>query len=237
MNIIYSIAIISLAALVHSCFQLSISVLTLLSAHTLGSGKSQQKLVKLTSGFLLGAVIMTILLISVTVLVINSTFGSNIPQILWTIACGLSLGVAIAIWLFYFQRESIGTTLWIPRNIAKYLTDRTQATKSSAEAFGLGLSSIIGEILFIIAPLLMSGLVISQFSPHMQLVGIAIYSIISLLSLLIVWVLICSGHSLGQIQKWRETNKHFLQFTAGAGLIILVFYVFVNEILVYMIGK
>ena len=92
------------------------------------------------------------------------------------------------------------------------------------------------SILFIIAPLFISALVIVQLSSFWQLIGISIYTFISMLSLLIVWVLIGSGHSLGRIQKWRESNKYFLQFAAGAGLIVLGFFVYVIEILGSGIG-
>lgn len=126
--------------------------------------------------------------------------------------------------------------LWIPRGFASYLTNRTKATKQSAEAFGLGLSSVLAEILFLVAPLAISALVLIQLPPIWQLAGIGIYTIISLLSLIIVWVLVGSGHTLAKIQKWRETNKRFLQFTSGLGLIVLGFYVFVSEILFVAVG-
>jgi len=235
MGIPNSLAIIALAALIHASFQLSVSVLTLLSSHTLSTKQTQAKLLRLTTGFLVGAGIMTVLLLSFTSLVLLHVFGTETPQFIWAAGCGLLVGVAVSIWLFYFRREK-GTMLWIPRSIATYLTERIQSTKLSAEAFGLGLSSIIGEILFIIAPLVMAALVLIHLPPMWQLAGIGIYTVISLLSLIIVWVLIGSGHSISQIQKWRESNKHFLQFAAGAGLIVLVFFVYVNEILGNTVG-
>jgi len=235
MDIFCSIAIISLAALVHASFQLSVSVLTLLSGHTIGFKRSQVKLIRLTTSFVIGAGIMTILLLMSLSFLLHYYFSQEIPQIIWSSACGLLFGVALSIWLFYYHREK-GTILWVPRSIAHYLTERTKKTKLSGEAFGLGLSSVIGEILFIIAPLFISALVIVQLSSFWQLIGISIYTFISMLSLLIVWVLIGSGHSLGRIQKWRESNKYFLQFAAGAGLIVLGFFVYVIEILGSGIG-
>jgi len=235
MGIPNSLAIIALAASVHACFQLSVSVLTLLSSHTLGNKQTQAKLLRLTTGFLVGAGIMTILLLSATSLLLLHIFGAETPQIIWASGCGLLVGVAVSIWLFYFRHEK-GTTLWIPRSFAAYLTERIHSTKLTAEAFGLGLSSVIGEIIFIIAPLAIAALVLIQLPPIWQLAGIGIYTVISLLSLFIVWVLISSGHSISQIQKWRETNKHFLQFIAGVGLIVLVFFIYVNEILANTIG-
>ncbi len=229
MDLYTSIAVVVLAALVHASFQLSISVLTLLSAHTLGVHRSQKRLLKLSTGFVFGAAIMTMLLLADAVLVSISIFKGDVPQIAWTAACGLTAGVAIAIWLFYYQKNT-GTTLWVPRPVANYLSSRAESTKSSAEAFGLGLSSVFAELLFIIAPTIMSGLVISQMPSNWQLAGIGIYTLMSMASLIVVWILISSGHSISKIQKWRETNKRFLQFTAGGGLIVLTFYVFINEI-------
>jgi hypothetical protein len=46
----------------------------------------------------------------------------------------------------------------------------------------------------------------------------------------LVAALIGGGHSLGQIQRWREANKGFLQFIAGSGLIVLGFYMYVNQV-------
>ena len=88
----------------------------------------------------------------------------------------------------------------------------------------------IGELIFILAPVVISALVLIRLEPLWQLVGIGIYTGISLLSLLIVSGLIGSGHKLSRIQKWREDNKRFLQFTAGSGLLILGFYVYVDQV-------
>jgi len=62
-------------------------------------------------------------------------FQGVIPEYLWSIVCGILLGLAIAVWLFYYRREK-GTSLWIPRDFAEYLTNRTKSTKTIAEAFG-----------------------------------------------------------------------------------------------------
>jgi hypothetical protein len=235
MDIPSSLAIVSLAALVHASFQLSVSVLTLLSGHAIGSKRSQARLLQLTTSFVFGAGVMTMLLLSFVSLVLLHVFGDTAPQIVWAAGCGLLLGVALSVWMFYYRREK-GTSLWLPRGVAEYLNSRTKSTKHSAEAFALGLSSVTGELLFVIAPIFISALVLIHLPPIWQLVGIGIYSVISLLSLLIVWVLIGSGHSLGQIQKWRESNKYFLQFIAGAGLIVLGSFVYVTEVLGSTVG-
>jgi hypothetical protein len=76
-----------------------------------------------------------------------------------------------------------------------------------------------------------SALALLQLDPGMQIVGVALYAFISLLSLLVVNGLIGSGHKLSRIQKWREDNKRFLQFAAGSGLLILGFYLYVDKII------
>ncbi len=230
-----SLAIVALAALIHASFQLSVSVLTLLGGHAIGAKRSQATVLRLTSSFVGGVTVMTILLLSFVALVLSSVYGNHAPEYAWAIVCGLLVGVGVAVWAFYYRREK-GTSLWIPRAIASYLSDRTKATKQSAEAFGLGLSSVIGELLFVAAPILISALVLIQLEPLWQLVGIGLYTVISLLSLGTVWSLIGGGHTLSRIQRWRETNKYFLQFAAGSGLIILGFFVYVNEVVAAAVG-
>jgi hypothetical protein len=229
MNIVSSLAIIAFAALIHASFQLSVSVLTLLSGHAIGAKTAHRKLLRLTTGFLGGVIIMTLLVISFVALLLQHSFGANIPLLAWAIICGLLLGLGLAVWMFYYRREK-GTSLWLPRSLARYLNDRSKATHRSAEAFSLGLTSVITELLFILAPMVVAALVLIHLSAVWQLVGLALYTAVSSLSLLIVWALIGSGHKLSVIQKWREDNKRFLQFTAGSGLLVLGFYVYVDQV-------
>lgn len=230
MDIASSLAIVTLAALIHASFQLSVSVLTLLSGHAIGAKHSHSRVLQLTSSYVAGVGVMTVLALSFISLVFLHFFGHEAPLFVWAIACGLLIGVGLAVWFFYYRREK-GTSLWIPRSFARHLSDRSKATASSAEAFSLGLTTVISELLFIAAPMIISGLVLIQLPGAWQLVGIAIYSVISLLTLFSIWVLISSGHRLSAIQKWREDNKHFLQFAAGGALAVLGFFVYVCKIL------
>lgn len=230
MEIVSSLAIIAFAALIHASFQLSVSMLSLMSGHAIGAKRSHAKLMRLITGFISGAGVMTMLLLSFSSLVMLHLFGNTAPKIVWIISCGVLFGVGVAVWLFYYRRQK-GTTLWIPREAAAYLSERTKETRRSTEAFGLGLTSVISELLFIVAPIVVSSLVIIHLPAVWQLAAIGIYTLISLLSLLIVSVLVGSGHKLSSIQRWREKNKVFLQFTAGIGLLILAFYLYVNQVL------
>jgi len=227
---IASFAIIAFAALIHASFQLSVSMLTLLSGHAIGRRTAHHKLLQFACSFITGVAFMVLLLISFGAFVLQHAFPQDIPLLVWAIAAGLLIGLGVAVWVFYYRHEK-GTSLWLPRGVARYLADRTKATKSNAEAFGLGLSSSVGELIFTLAPMAVAALILIQLEPLWQLVSIALYVLISLGSLLIVYVLIGGGHKLSQIQKWRERNKHFLQFAAGAGLLILGFYIHVEKVI------
>ncbi len=230
MTLATSLAIIAFAALIHASFQLSVSVLTLMSGHAIGSRTRHARLLRMVGGFIAGAGVMTMLLVSFVSYTITQLFDSRIPLLLWALACGILVGVGVSVWRFYY-RPGRGTSLWVPRSIAGYLNDRSKATKRSAEAFGLGLSSITGELLFIAAPVLVSSLALIHLSPLWQLAGILLYTAISLAPLLVVSALIGSGHTLSHIQQWREANKHFLQFVAGSGLLVLGAYIYVEQVL------
>lgn len=231
MSTLSALIIIGLAALIHASFQLSVSVLTLLSSHTIGAKRSHTRLIKLTNAFVFGVAIMTLLLVSFLASVFEHiTWLGDTETVAWVVLCGLLIGLGIAVWLFYY-RKGKGTVLWIPRPMASYLTARTKATKQSAEAFGLGLSSVIGELLFIIAPVALAALTLTKLSPSWQVAGLLGYTLIATISLLIVNGLIGSGHKLSRIQRWREENRSFLQFTAGSGLMVLGFYLYVEQVL------
>lgn len=227
---ISSLAIIAFAALIHASFQLSVSVLTLLSGHAIGRKTAHTKLLRLTSSFVFGVCVMTVLLLSLSAFLLQHTMGQHTPPIVWAVTCGLLFGLGISVWAFYYRRE-IGTSLWLPRGMARFLSERSKSTQRSAESFSLGLASVAAEILFIAAPIVVSALVLIRLEPFWQLVGLCIYGIFSATTVVIVWVLIGSGHKLSRIQKWREDNKRFLQFTAGSGLLILGFYVYVTEVM------
>jgi hypothetical protein len=115
--------------------------------------------------------------------------------------------------------------------MVRFLGRRTKATRHSAEAFSLGATSVLGEILFIALPVAIAALVLIQLPPSAQLIGVGLYTLTSLSSLGIMYILISGGHSISKLQRWREKNKGFLQFAAGAGLLALGFYVYVDQVM------
>ena len=236
MNATSLLATIALAALIHASFQLSVSMLTLVSGHALGSKARHRRVMNLMSSFSLGAMAMTAVLIAASAHIAFVFFGSHIPVLAWSVVCGLMLGVGVAVWIFYYRRQT-GTALWLPRPLAHMLHGRVKATEFGAEAFSLGLTSILAELLFTLAPLLAAAFALVQLPHYLQIVGIIMYVILASLPLLYVTMLVGSGHRLSRIQKWREQNKKFLQVTAGTALFVLGFYLYVNAVLVPTVLK
>ncbi len=223
-----TIILIAVAALINASFALSLSLLTIMSGHALGKQTAHNRLMRLTSGFVLGAFVVIVLLVSFGVMVISLSLPDSSPAF-WTIVCGLLAGVGLAAWVFYYRRSK-GTTLWIPRSFAKYLSGRARSSRNPAEAFGLGMSSIISELLFCFAPMLVAAALISQLSDWWPLVAIFGYGLIAVLPQIIVLFMIGGGVSISKIQKWREQNKYFLQFMAGGFLLVLGVYLYVTMV-------
>lgn len=230
-EIISSLTIIGFAALIHASFQLSVSTLTLMSGHAIGKRTAHIKLVRLATSFITGVGVMTLLLLAATAFVFSRVFADGAPLLVWSVICGALLTLGIAVWLFYYRKQPKGTALWLPRNIASFLSERSKKTRNSGEAFGLGLTSVIAEILFLAGPIVASSLVLITLPEAWQLAGILLYTCLSMVSLFIVYILLGGGHGLGTIQKWRETNKQFLQFVGGGGLVILALYVYVDRVI------
>lgn len=230
------LAIIALAAAIHASFQLSISMLTLVSGHALGQKARHRRVMNLMGSFTLGAITMTTLLLCSFAYITYVFFGTLIPTLMWAVVCGLMAGVGIAVWVFYYRRQS-GTALWLPRGFARMIHARIKATEHSSEAYNLGLSSVLIELLFITAPLLAAAFALVQLPEYYQITGIIMYVVISAFPLFIVTLMVGGGRKLSRIQKWREQNKRFIQFAAGSALFTLGFFIYINEVLVPMLTK
>lgn len=220
------------ALFVHACYQLGVSVLTHMSAHTLSRKASVRRLAWLGTSYSLGAITMTTLLLLALVTIPGlapDAEKTRAMQLFTTLAIGLIPLIGLAT-VFWYYRRGDGTQLWLPRPIAGYLLDRSHRTKRGFEAFLLGAGTAIGELPFIIAPLLLVALVIAAQPTATWLGWSVLYGIGASLPLLAITGYITSGHSIARVQRWREQSKTFLQWTSGMALILLTVYVTVLQI-------
>lgn len=225
------LAIILLAGLVHASFQLGVSVMTVMSGHAFGKKSAHQRVTALTSSYSFGSALMIALLLCLAAFIVQNIAPHGIPALIWGIVSGMSIGTGIAVWAFYFQYRKSGTILWIPRQIASFLTSRAKAAALPVETFSLGMMGIVAEIVFSIAPLLISAFVLATLPVPMQLLGLALYTVVASAPHFIITALIGGGRSTARIQRWRETNKRFIQFTAGSALIILGAYIYIDIVI------
>ncbi len=230
MQLFENIALIVTTAMVHASFQLSVSLVTIMSGHSLGRKTSKKRLSRLILSFITGSSIFSMLLLVSSGALIEWYMPRSISDsIVWLVSSATMLGIGLTTWIIYYRKQP-GTTLWIPRSFAKFLTNRAKSTKSSAEAFGLGMSSIFAELLFYIAPVLGSAVALQYIAEGYKLPLILLYVIIASLPQIAIFILINRGVSVSVIQRWRERNKKFLQFSAGGLLIISAIYSFVVKV-------
>lgn len=215
------------ALFVHVCYQLSVSVLTHFSSHSLSRKTSDQRLLVLGFSYSVGAIITTALLIASLASLAQLVHGG--PRLLAAVVVGLAPFVGLATVLWYY-RQGEGTRLWLPRSVATYLLERSKKTHSTLEAALLGAATVIGELPFLIGPLLFITYLISSFEPSTWLGWATLYSAVAALPLLITTVYFTSGHSVARVQKWRESNKSFLQWTSGIALVLLTIYLTVLQL-------
>lgn len=212
------------AVFVHACFQLSVSVLTRLSSHTIGAGRSQRRLLVLSLCYVIGVIVATsaATLGFAAKLTWVATFGGEWP--VWLVT-GLLPLIGLLTVLFYYRRDR-GTQLWLPRPFIDYLMGRAKKTRSGTESSMLGAATVVGELPFLLAPIGIVSLWISLFAPVEQWLGLSIlYALVVSLPLVFLALYISSGHKISAVQSWRERNKTFLQWTSGIALILLDAYI------------
>lgn len=212
-------------ALVHATFQLGVSVLTLLSGHSLGRRSSLRRLLRLNSAYIIGAWAMQLLVLGATTYVIFVLIP--VESYVWPVLVAWSCLAALLVVATYYRRGP-GTVLWLPRSAANYLTSRAKATKNVFEAAVLGGITVLGELPLTLVIVASVGYLLMRFvvpSDHMFMM--ALYSFVVTLPLIVITVLLAGGHRLSTIQRWRESNKTFLQYAAAAGLLASALYMLV----------
>lgn len=217
------------ALFVHVCYQLSVSVLTHMSAHTLSRKTSAKRLLGLGLSYSFGVFAMTVLLVLAVVsfvMIGSNSSEHSLPILLVTTLLPL-VGLVT---MFAYFRKGRGTQLWLPRPIAEYLTKRSRKTRSAFEAAMLGGGTVVGELPFLIAPVLLVSTVIATQPPGLWLLLAKSYAVLATLPLLVITLYLSSGHSVARVQRWRERNKGFLQWTSGVALVLLTVYLTVLQV-------
>lgn len=217
---LYILLSVAFAGVIHSGFSLGASMLALLSGHSLSRKRSHMRLLGLTGGFVAGSFAMILLLLLAFTYTGLLVIASDHPVTYLILGTLLALS-GLWVMFFYYRRGREGTALWIPRSFARYLSERTAHTKSSAESFVLGAASVVYELPITIWLLLTASLSVTQLGSVLQIPVLAGYSLIAVIALLIVFILIGGGHTGASLTRFRARYKRFLQILIGLSMIAL----------------
>lgn len=210
------------AAAVHANLQAAASAMSLMSSHALGRQRRIQQVLGLQASYIAGALASHAVLLAVGVFTASALHARG-STAWWLAAAGLNTLCGLLAALYYYRKQK-GTSSWLPRRMAEYLSRRASTADSSAEAFSLGSNSVLAELPFSLGPLSVMALLLVSQDGSQQLAAISWYALLVSMPLLVIAGLIGSGYPLSRIQRWREANKAFLQYMAGCGsLLIAVF--------------
>lgn len=214
--------------MVHSAFQLGISVLTLMSTHILGRGKKSSRLRPMIATYVATSILTTAGIMLIVLYGELLLLPLRSQSTVWLILALITLAVASIIMLRY-HKPGKGTRLWIATPIVQYFINRAERARSPLQSIKLASTAIVTELPLTLVVFASSALVLIELLPAGYYVsGIILYSILVMLPLSVIATMIASGHRVSTIQRWRESNKYFIQYIAafglyGAGLYILVF--------------
>ncbi len=216
---------------VHSSYQLSVSVLSYMSGHAIGQRIAKKRLTSLGAGYSLGIITMIFLILISIVVATNTDVADHATslKILTVVIASIVPLVGLFTILAYYRKGS-GTKLWLPRPFADYLLWRARKTKSVVEAFALGATTVVGELPFIIGPLLIAAATIAHQQIANWITYSAAYAVLSSLPIIAISVLIAWGINPAKIQRWREQNKQFFQWTSGIMLVLLTVFLVVLQV-------
>ena len=219
MNNLVDVLIILLAAVTNASLQLGTGTLLLLYNESMGR-KVRKTTRWVTRGFILGVFLFSILLIStimLMILIVNSR-PFTLEQL--PVVVGLALAMAVVVFGLYFRRGK-NTMLWLPDPVAKYFRRRAGKVDTGAEGMALGMTTVLGELPFTLILLVIVANSLLSLPQAVMILAIAGYALITVMPLIIMKMLIKSGSTLVDIQRWRVKNKTFFRIFVGLCYITL----------------
>lgn len=211
MAISLALSLLALVALFENSLQLDAATLTFMSGHALGKQTSHRRLVKLTRSFTMGAVFIWWLLVSTTCLILYFSFGNFLGTIdFWGLLAILSIAeglILICLILLHPDHQHP----WISTGFKDFLYKRAKRTNSPAEAFSLGISSVVAQLPILIVPLILAGATLLSLPSHNLIIGILIFSIVAGLPLLIIHSLVSYKISISAIQQFCFKYRSFFK--------------------------
>lgn len=218
-----------LAGLVHATLQLGVGTLLLLYHASLGK-HVKRKTRELVTNYILGNGFLTALAVAGAGFIIYIICQGPMNPAMLTIVVGILVGLAISVWAFYY-RMGKSTELWLPKSIAGFINKRAKLTESNTEAFSLGMLACFAEFPFTLILILVTANSILALPQALQILAIAIYTLLSVLPLAIMRIVVRKGQTVVDVQRWRIKNKNFIRVISGIGFMVLAGFLLVFKVL------
>ncbi|MBQ8992266.1 hypothetical protein IJ090_02430 [Candidatus Saccharibacteria bacterium] len=222
MEVLVDVLVVLLAALTGASLQLGTGTLLLLYHEGLGR-KVPKRVRRAASGYIFGVLIFTILLLATAVLLMLLWFGEALNEDGLIFLASLCIVMAGIVILFYYRRGKT-TMLWIPNFMAKYFKKRAGKVETGAEGMALGMTATLGELPFSIILILVAANSLLGLPRAGIIIAIVAYALITIMPILITKMLIKSGRTLADIQRWRVKNKMFFRIFTGVMYLILAIF-------------
>ena len=233
MSVFTSLGILVTAMLIMALLQLTPGIF-LLFRHYASGKYSARKASDLALFFILGvetAVVILFLSLYFIISTINTVLTNLDNEIFYWFMCSIFTILCFA-FLFCYFRKSIGTKLFISRSFAKKLDHRAKTVKSRSDAFMLGTTSVIPEIIFTIPIYIICIIIISSITaePIIRSALIILFAISAIVPLIIYNIAFNSDHHLASLAKYRFKNKIFIRFFVSFLYLLLPIFIIIGAI-------
>ncbi len=218
-----------LAGLIHATLQLGVGTLLLLYHASLGK-HVRRRTRELATNYIFGNGFLTGIAVAGACFGVYVICEGEMNPAMLTVVVGILIALAISIWAFYY-RFGKSTELWLPKSIVRYINRRAKLTNSNTEAFSLGMLACFAETPFTLILIVVAANSILGLPQALQLLAIVLYTLISVLPLVVMRVAVRKGQTVVDIQKWRLRNKNFIRIASGAGFAVLAAFLLVYKIL------
>lgn len=216
-------ATIALAGFAQATLQLSFGGLILLYHASMGQHR-RRKTRHLTTSYILGALVVTMLAVSGIAFWISQLAGQALTLEMTLICVGVFIACAAIMWLLYYRRGN-NTELWLPRSFSRFIARKAKSTDDEIEAFSLGTLSAFAEMPMSIAIFFIVANCILTVSASLQLVALLGYLLIVALPMIALKFYIRTGNNAFTAQRWRVKNKTFIRFISSLSFMMLSVFV------------
>ena len=223
------LGIVVLSGVAHATLQLGLGCLLLLYHASLGR-HVQKKTKNLVGSFISGVGLMNFLILASACFILAVVANGCLSPLSLIIITVIIVLLAIIMWFFYYRRGRT-TELWLPKIVAKYIDKRAKLTESDTEAFSLGLLACFAEMPFTLVLMLVSANAILCLPDVWRGIAVVLYTVISILPLIILRYAIRHGKTVVDVQRWRNKNKNFLRVMSGILFLVLGIYILAFKVI------